>query len=141
MKRISKIFIFILYAITIAIGIYFFPQAREGMNMNVMGLYLTWVYIVFGITVLLIFILPLFSTSPRAFKRMALSVGFLVVVLGLSYLLGSGTLSEKVLAMENPPTSGTMRFIDVYLIGTYIMLVLALLSLAFSSVIGAIRKR
>ena len=141
MKKIAKIFVFLLFAITIAVGIYFFPQAKKDMDLGIMGVFLTWAYIMFGITVLLVFILPLFSTKPQAFKRMALSVGFLVAVLGIGYLFGSGAQTAGTLAMTPVPSSTTLRFIDVYVIGTYIMLILAILALIFSSVLNSIRNR
>jgi hypothetical protein len=136
MKKIANIFVFVLFAITIAVGIYFFSQAKATM-----GLFLTWVYIMFGLTVLLVFTLPLFSTSPKAFKKMAMSVGFLVVVLGIAYFLGTDVPSAGVLSMSKPVSGTTLRLIDVYVIGTYIMLVLAILALVFSSVLNSIRKR
>jgi len=142
MKKIANIFIFIIFAITIAVGIYFFPQARQDMDRGVMGLFLIWVYIMFGLTVVIVLTLPLFSTKPQAFKKMLLSIGFLVVVLGISYLLGSSTPSAGMSNLPNGIPSGTtLRLIDVYVIGTYIMLVLAILALIFSSVLNSIRNR
>jgi len=141
MKKIAKIFVFILFAITIAVGIYFFPQAKQDMDMGVMGLFLIWVYIMFGLTIVIVLTLPLLSTKPQAFKKMVMSIGFLAVVLGIAYFLGTDVPSASILAMRDPTSSTTLRLIDVYLIGTYIMLVLTVLALVFSSVLNSIRKR
>ena len=137
MKKIANIFVFIIFAITIALGIYFFPKAKDHMS-----LFLYWVYTMFGLTVVIVLTLPLFSTKPQAFKKMLLSIGFLVVVLGLSYFFGSGTPSPGMNNLpQGIPSSTTLRLIDVYVIGTYIMLVLAILALIFSSILSYIRNR
>ena len=142
MKKIANIFVFIVFAITIAVGIYFFPQAKQDMDMGVMGLFLVWVYIMFGLTVFIVLTLPLFSTKPQAFKKMLLSIGFLAVVLGFSYLMGSGIPSPKMYNLPQGVPSGTvLKLIDVYVIGTYIMLILAILALIFSSILNYIRNR
>jgi hypothetical protein len=141
MKKIAKIFIFILFAITIAVGIYFFPQAKRDMDLGIMGLFLVWVYIMFGITILLILTLPLFSTNPQSFKKMALSIGFLAVVLGIAYIFGTDVPSAGIIALNKPISGTTLKLIDVYVIGTYIMLGLTLLALVFSTVLNSIRNR
>jgi hypothetical protein len=138
MKMIAKILVYTIFIITIVLGLYFFWHASD---LDRMGLFLIWVYIVLGITVLLIFVLPLLSTTPKAFKKMALSVGFVVVVVGISYLLVSDAQTAGTKAMQISPSGTTMKFVDIYVISTYIMLGITLLAIAFSSVLNSIRNR
>jgi len=140
MKKL-KLLTYVIMAISAVVTIYFMlDTSAEGGRV---GPFLIWAYILFGLSIVLILVLPLFNiiSNPKALKKMAINVGFIVVVLGLSYLLASSAQTSVTEAMPVPPSASTMKLTDAGLKAAYVLFAGSLLAILFGAVLGVIRNR
>jgi len=101
---------------------------------------LVWCYILFGISIASVLILGLYNTlnDPQALKRGLLALGFMVVVLGISYALADSAIPqfygvEKFVA-DGTLTATVSKWIGTGLNATYILFGLSIISIIYSSV-------
>jgi len=101
---------------------------------------LVWAYIlvIFGAGVAVISGLIYMFTDKRVAKRGLITLAFFVVVVGIAYLLSSDAIPQ-FLGVDKFINDGTLtpkvsKFIDTGLYSMYILLGLAILSIAYSSV-------
>ena len=140
MKRLNLL-TYVIMAISAVITVYF--MLDTSMEGGRVGPYLVWAYILLGSAILLILVLPLFNivSNPKALKKMAINVGFIVVVLGLAFLLASSAQTTVTEAMPEPPSAFTMKLTDAGLKAAYFLFSGSLLAILFGAVLGVIRNR
>jgi len=140
MKKLLNIFFYVIMALSAVIAIYFFwDQYNEGR----VGVLLYWTYILFALAIVLALVFGLFNASgnKQSIKKMAISIGFIVAVFGVSYLLASGGHTAVTAALPDPPSEFTLKLTDTGLIAAYILFAGALLAILFGAVLSTIRNR
>ena len=141
MKKILNILIYTIAAVSVIIAFYFFL----GMNdEGRVGILLYWTYILFAVVVVLALVSALFNatSNPKSLKKMALNIGFLVVVFGASYLFASSAQTPVTEALPTgPPTAMAMKLTDMALKVTYFLFAVTILVAILSPAISAIRNR
>ena len=101
---------------------------------------LVWAYILFGICAGIAILAALFHmlTDIKAAKKGLLSIVFLGVVALISYLLASDEIPQFIgvqkFVNDGTLTTQVAKLVDTGLYATYILLALAILSIALSSV-------
>lgn len=97
-----------------------------------------WTYILIGVATFFTLLFPLLFIvqNPRKAVKLLVSLAFLFVVFGVSYLLADATPIITATSGVNPDFSD--RFVllltDTGIIGTYILIAIALLLLVFTGV-------
>jgi hypothetical protein len=97
----------------------------------------TYVLIVIGASVAILAGLFQMFTNKKAAKRGLISVGFMGVVVLISYLIASPEMPQFIgidKFIANGLTENTVKWVDAGLYATYILFGLAVLAIAFSSV-------
>ena len=140
MKKINNILLYVIIAISVVVAIYFFFFGE--MKDNV-GTLLTWAYVLLGLGILLLILVPFVNlgANPSALKKGGISIAFIVVLLGLSYLLASDTQTVATQAMLEPPSATTLRITETGLLATYLLLILSIAAIIFGSIYVSIKKR
>ena len=138
MKRLN-ILTYAIMAISVVVTVYFFLSTTEERA----GVYLIWTYILFAATVILVVILPLFNmvSNPKALKKTAINLGFIILVFGLSYLLASDTQTPVTAALDSPPSAVVMKLTDMGIMATYFLFTATVLVIILGPVLTAIRNR
>ena len=110
------------------------PTMNGWINTNLIW---TYVLIVIGASVAILAGLFHMFTDKRAARRGLISVGFMGVVVLISYLLASPEMPQFI-GIDNFIAKGltgqTVKWVDAGLYATYILFGLAVLAIAFSSV-------
>ncbi|MDR1341281.1 MAG: hypothetical protein LBK58_14690 [Prevotellaceae bacterium] len=112
--------------------------------MEVINPMLVWSYILIGIAAVLTIFLPIPQMIENPKSAIGILVGILafVVVVGVSYLFASEYLDPRlILPGQEVPSEGTVKFSDVNLISTYIMLGATILVTLASSVVNFLKLR
>jgi len=141
MKKILNIFFYVIMAISVIVAIYFFLEMKNEGRVSYL---LIWTYILFALAIGLTLVFAVFNaaSNPQSLKKMALNIGFLVVVFGVSYILASSAQTPVTAALpDGPPSEMTMKFTDMGLKVTYFLFVLTVLVALLGPVISAIRNR
>jgi len=102
---------------------------------------LIYTYILFGLAILLMLVLPLFSLldNPKKFKKIFRNLAAVVVVFGLGYILAS---SDPLVVPTNVETTPlTLKLTDAGLIVTYILVALSIISIASGALINMVKNR
>jgi hypothetical protein len=110
--------------------------------MEVINPMLVWSYILVGIAAVLSIFLPVPQVIENPKSAIGIFVGIVafVVVVGISYLFASP--EQLPFNPGHPPVSGeTIKFADVNLISTYIMLGATILVTIGSSVVNILKLR
>ncbi|MCL1974293.1 MAG: hypothetical protein FWG54_05710 [Bacteroidetes bacterium] len=138
MKKLLNILIYLIFAVTAVVLVYFWMAKDERV-----GTLLVWGYIVLALGIVLLLLTPLFNiaSNPKMLRKMAVSIGFIVVLFGLAFLLSSGDQTISTAMKPDPPKAQTLKIIDTGLIATYFLLAIALLSVLGGSVLASIRNR
>jgi|SRR5574344_211573 hypothetical protein len=136
MSKLNKYFLYILFGISIIIGvIFFFNTSSESMVYTL----LNWSYILFFICLICTLIMPLFYSNGKSKKGAYIKVGIAAVLCLISYILASG--SPIALAAGTPiPTESTLKFVDAGLILSCILGVVAFVSIFSRGIINLFRK-
>jgi len=141
MKKILNIFMYVIMAISIIIAIYFFLEMKDEGRV---GILLVWTYILFALAIGMALVSALFNaaSNPQSLKKMALNIGFLVVVFGVSYMLASSAQTPVTEALPTgPPSAMAMKLTDMGLKVTYFLFALTILVALLGPAIAAIRNR
>jgi len=140
MMKFVKYFKWLLLGITIAIIVVFF-FVRNTEDLNNIGMYLSWAYILLGIAVVLSVGLPFMyiAQKPEMLKKTLLNFGALVAVLVIAYLLAS----DDPIKLFNDKLSSTAesKIAGLSLNAMYILVGIAVLSLLAGGVRNMIRNR
>ena len=111
-------------------------------SLDMVGMYLSWSYILLGIAALAAIGLPLIYMlqNPKMLKKTLLSVGILVAVGVIAYLLASSTMPYMP-TMETQPTPTAVKWTDTGLIAMYFFLIGAVLAILAGGLVNMIRNR
>lgn len=110
-------------------------------NMNMIGFFLTWGYVLLAIAVIAAVGLPLIYMiqNPKMLKKTAMYVGIIAAIAIISYLLAS----EKPIAVATDvqPSPSTLKWTDTGIIAMYFFLVGAILTILVGGVVNMVRNR
>jgi heme/copper-type cytochrome/quinol oxidase subunit 4 len=140
MKRVSKITLWVLFAISIVLTVLYFLNTK-GANLDAWTYtYLNWAYIMVGLALLLIILLPILTFRQRTVKVKSLLILLViaVVLVGGAYLLAPGTPIS--LATGKVVEGSSVKLTDTALYLTYFLLALAAISIIGGSVYNALKK-
>ncbi|MDD4258190.1 MAG: hypothetical protein PHG38_10220 [Bacteroidales bacterium] len=140
MNKISKITLWILMAVSAVFTVlYYMNIGGEGEDAWTYA-FLTWAYIVMGVALLLIVVLPLLTLKQRTIKvkSILLFVLFAVVVVGGAYLLAP---AEPVHLAAGKIVEGmSVKLTETSLFITYFLLAVSVLAIIGGSVYNAVKK-
>jgi len=141
MKKINNILLYVILAISAFMTIYYFFFG--GTEFTRVGNLLIWAYILLGLGVLLLILVPFLNigANPSSLKKGGISVAFIVVLFALSYFLSTDAHTVSTQAMLEPPSSTTLKIIDTGLLATYLLLVASVVAILFGAVYISIKKR
>ena len=141
MKKISSLFLYITMAISVVVIAYFFWEMKSPSRVNIL---LIWTYVLFAVAILLTLVFSLVNaaSNPKSLRKMALNIGFLVVVLGVAFLLSSSAQTSVTAALpDGPPSAMAMKLTDMALKSAYFLFSITVLAAIFSPVIASMRNR
>jgi hypothetical protein len=133
--------VFIVISLIILILYVASDPARQ--NMSMVGVFLTWTYILMAIAAVAAIGMPLvyMIKNPEKLKKTGMYVGLMLIVLVISYLLAS---SEPLVGMTNTnliPTPNALKWTDTGIIAMYILLICTFASILVGSIVNMIRNR
>ena len=140
MKRVSKITLWVLFAISVVLTVLYFLNTK-GENLDAWTYtYLNWAYFMVGLAILLIILLPILTFRQRTIKVKPLLILLViaVVLVGGAYLLAPGT--PVFLATGAIVEGSSVKLTDTALYLTYFLLALAAISIIGGSVYNALKK-
>ncbi|MDD3549515.1 MAG: hypothetical protein PHW88_03550 [Bacteroidales bacterium] len=140
MKKLSKITLWVLFAISIVLTILYFLNT-SGDNLDAWTYtYLNWAYVMVGLSVLLIILLPILTFRQRTVKvkSLLLILVIAVVLVGGSFLLAPGT--PVTMATGSVVEGSVVKFTDTALYMTYILLAFSAIAIIGGSVYNALKK-
>ncbi|NLA15581.1 MAG: hypothetical protein GX877_03475 [Bacteroidales bacterium] len=140
MKKISKITLWVLFAISILLTILYF------LNLNGTKLdawtytYLNWAYVMIGLAIVLIILLPILTIKQRSIrlKPLLITLAIAIVLVGGAYLLAPGT--PITLATGTVVEGSVVKITDTALYLTYILVIFSGIAIVGGSVYNALRK-
>ena len=140
MKKINNILLYVIISITVVLAVYFFFFGEMKDNVGVL---LTWAYILIGLGVVFLILVPFLNikTNPASLKKGGIGIALIAVLMGISYLISSDAQTVTTLAMLPPPSGTAMKIIDTGLHATYLLLCLAVLAILFGTIYLSIKKR
>ncbi len=129
-NKILQIGLLVVFAISAVLFVLFYMNG-ESMTDTV----LTWAYILFAFTIVLLLGFPIafFIKNPKSGLRMLFVLVGFAILYGISYAFASDATNAAIYEKQNV-SSGISQIIGGGLIMTYILVGIAILSLAVSSV-------
>ena len=140
MKKLSKITLWVLFAISIVLTVLYIMNT-SGDNLDAWTYtYLNWAYVMVGLSVLLIILLPILTFRQRTVKvkSLLLILVIAVVLVGGSFLLAPGT--PVTMATGSVVEGSVVKFTDTALYMTYILLAFSAIAIIGGSVYNALKK-
>ncbi|MDD2329492.1 MAG: hypothetical protein PHD16_02280 [Bacteroidales bacterium] len=140
MKKVSKITLWVLFAISIVLTVLYFMNTK-GPNLDAWTYtYLNWAYIMVGLAILLIILLPILTFRQRTVKVKSLLILLVIaiVLVGGAYLIAPGT--PITLATGAVKEGASVKLTDTALYLTYFLLAIAAISIIGGSVYNALKK-
>ncbi|MCL2502791.1 MAG: hypothetical protein FWE30_05545 [Bacteroidales bacterium] len=144
MKKLKLLTYIIMVISAVLVGVFLFGGETKGaVGEARINLSLIWAYILLGSAVVLALVFTVFNTvsNPKSLKKMAINIGFFVVVFGVSYLLASSAHTSVTPTLPNPPSAAAMKLTDTGLKAVYFLFAGSLLAIIFGAVLAAIRNR
>ena len=128
--NITRWILIVLLAISVIPGALFY------LGMLNTEMFLNIAYILLGIAVLVMIMSPIYGivTNPQNIVKLLVSVGLIVVVFVLGYVLAGDSVTE-VQSIKHGLTQESSKMVGTGLYVTYIAFGLTVLSLLYSSVI------
>ena len=142
-SKISQYFLWALMAVSLVlVGIFFFGGFVEGTEDTSLAepliteTILKWAYVLFILTlaIAVVFQFIFMFTNLRAVKRMGIVLGIAAVLIFISYQLADDTLLNLIQYTGPDNVPGTLQFVGTSLIFTYILGVLAIVAIIYSSI-------
>lgn len=136
MSKFAKYLLYVLFAVSLVFIVGFFIDQDA-----VLDSFLYYAYILVGIAILSIVILPLLSlgNNPKGLKRLLMTVVLAVVFVGVSYALASS--DPLVVKINVEANENTLKLTDAGLILTYILSVGAFIAIISGGIIKMVRNR
>lgn len=138
MSKFVKYLSIFLLAFSLVLGVTVFLNPSDRM----IDFVLYYTYILFGLAVLLVIVLPVIGmvSNPKNIKRMIVNFGAVIVVFGLGFLLASGDPLPTI-TTAIPPTAFALKLSDAGLIIAYILIAASVLSIVSGVIINLVRNR
>jgi len=140
MKKISKITVWVLFAISIILTVLYVLNIKGDSLDAWTYTYLNWAYVMVGLSVLLIILLPILTFRQRTVKvkSLLLILAIAVVLVGGSYLLAPGTPVTMAAGVVKEGT--VVKITDTALYMTYILIAFSVIAIIGGSVYNALKK-
>lgn len=155
MKSISKISLLVLLILSVIIGIVFYAAGSSG-SIEVGGesldiptyteTLMNWAYFLMGLTVFVTLVsavmqyIQTIKVNPKNAIKSVVSVGLLIVVLLVSFFVGSGEKMD-IIGYEGVDNEGFWaQFSEMCLYSMYVLVAIALLAIVGTSVFKKIKK-
>ena len=140
MKKISKITVWVLFAISIILTVLYVLNIKGDSLDAWTYTYLNWAYVMVGLSVLLIILLPILTFRQRKVKVKSwlLILAIAVVLVGGSYLLAPGTPVTMATGVVKEGT--VVKITDTALYMTYILIAFSAIAIIGGSVYNALKK-
>ena len=142
-SKISQYTLWALMAVSLVfVGVFFFGGFVEGTEGTstaepiITNVILRWSYILLIITVAILIVFQLVSmiTNLQALKRMGIVLGIAAVLIFVSYQLADDTLLNLIMYTGPDNVPGTLQIVGTTLIFTYILGILAIVSILYSAI-------
>ena len=142
-SKISQYTLWALMAVSLVfVGVFFFGGFVEGTEGTstaepiITNVILRWSYILLIITVAILIVFQLVSmiTNLQALKRMGIVLGIAAVLIFVSYQLADDTLLNLIMYTGPDNVPGTLQLVGTTLIFTYILGILAIVSILYSAI-------
>ncbi|MDR0385004.1 MAG: hypothetical protein LBH60_02880 [Prevotellaceae bacterium] len=150
-NKFVNILLWVLALVSVLLCLYVFIQCgklnasisdEKAKMMDVINPMLIWTYILIGIAAVLTVFLPIPQMIKNPKSAIGILVGLLafVVVVGTSYLFASGE-PLPFIPGHAPVSEGIIKFTDINLISTYIMLGATIFVTLATSVLNVLKMR
>jgi hypothetical protein len=136
MSKFAKYLLYILFAVSLVFIVGFFVDQDAMLDS-----FLYYTYVLVGIAVLSILILPLMNlgSNPKGLKRILMTLVLTVVFVGVSYALASS--DPLVVKVNVETTESALKLTDAGLILTYILSAGAIIAILSGGIIKMVRNR
>ncbi|MFY9116551.1 MAG: hypothetical protein WBK97_04705 [Bacteroidales bacterium] len=140
MKNISKITVWVLFAVSILLTILYLINLGGSKVDAWTYTYLNWAYVMVALSLILIILLPILTFKQRTvkIKPLLVTLAIAIVLVGGSYLLAPGT--PVTLATGTVVEGTVVKITDTSLYMTYILVILSGVAIIGGSVYNALRK-
>jgi hypothetical protein len=141
MPKFLKILSYFLLITSFLLGIIFYIVPEEVKKDLMTNVLLYFAYILFLAALIAAIAFPLMNvlSNPKGLKKGLISIGVVVVVFGLAFLMSSG---KPIDAVVNPaPSVMTLKITDTGLIVTYILAAVSILAIVGGGIINMVRNR
>lgn len=140
MKNISKITVWVLFAISILLTILYLINIGGSKLDAWTYTYLNWAYVMIALSVILIVLLPILTFKQRTvkIKPLLITLAIAIVLVGGSYLLAPGT--PVTLATGTVVEGSVVKFTDTSIYMTYILVAFSGIAIVGGSIYNALRK-
>lgn len=148
-NKFVTILLWVLALISVVLCAYAFircgnlnARTEQAEMMNAINPMFIWTYILIGLTALLAIVLPIPQVIQNPKSAIGIAVGILgfVLVVGIAYALASGAALPFAPGHAEVDES-TIKFADVNIISTYIMLGAAIVVTVATSIWNVIKMR
>lgn len=129
-SKYASLVLYVLMAVSALLAVLFYAGTIESDTL------LRWGYILLIAGVIIALASPIvgFISNPKGVVKLLVSIGLVAVIAIVSYSLSGNTFSDVKLQTLNI-TAETSRWVGMGLLFTYILAVLSLLTILYSSVI------
>jgi len=142
-NKISKIAMWVLFGVTIIVAALYFlggniDDSAEYVEPVFTNALMILMYVFVGIATLLVLAAAIanialdFKKDKKGAIKSIAGVGALVLVMLISYICSSGA-PVSVLGLEEVPTVGTLKMVDMELYTIYVLLIVAFLFMIFGN--------
>lgn len=138
MSKSFKIIVYILYIVSVIIGLgfYFFNGSANKMVSPI----LTWSFILCIVAVIVSVIMPLFfRKGGNKGKKSLMELGIFVLLCLFAFLIANGNPIDAHVAV--PATHGTCKMVDSVLKLSIILLIVAFCCAVFGGIVNSLKKR
>jgi hypothetical protein len=142
-SRISQYILWAFMAVSLVlVGIFFFGGFVEGTAGTsaaepvITETILKWAYVLLGITaaVAVVFQLIFMATNLKSLKRMGIILLIAAILIFVSYQLADDTVLNLIMYTGPDNVPGTLQTVGTAIIFTYILGVLAIVAILYSSI-------
>ncbi len=141
MPKFLKILSYFLLITSFLLGIIFYIVPEEVKKDLMTNVLLYFAYILFLAALIAAIAFPMMNVldNPKGLKKGLLSIGVVVVVFGLAFLMSSGKPIDAV--VDPAPSVMTLKITDTGLIVTYILAAVSIIAIVGGGIINMVRNR
>lgn len=147
-NKILTVLTWVLMAITIVFALIFYfgnlVPGTEGTRLEeptITQTFLVWAYVLFGITagLTIIFSLINFVINPKGAKKSIIAIVAAAALIVIAYLMADDTVLDLPFYSGTGNEPATLKFVDTTLFTAYGLVIIAFLSILWSSISKAFK--